>query len=102
MSTVNVNAMTEHVAAEDPTGQAILDGKIPAELAGVTEPAGGREDDIAARILDGEITNVDQIDVGETVNANYASEMLRNASKNTTTNEEEAEMARKILNGEYP
>jgi len=98
---------------EDEIRERIMNGEDP-DLFDVDAPevAGGkpvvgagskREDDIAQRILDGEITDVDNVDAGESVNKNYLVEKVRLASKTEKpVDPEEAEMVRKILNGELP
>ena len=94
------------MSEEAAMAQAIMDGLVPTLEDGAEQSKGGsredREEDIAARILDGEITDVDKIDTSESVNSTFASKALRRASQQKTVSPEEAEMARKILNGELP
>lgn len=57
--------------------------------------AGPDDDDMARRILDGEVTEVSN----GTVNADLGQRMMSVKKK---VSDEEAEMARRILDGDYP
>lgn len=59
-----------------------------------------REAEIARRILDGEINDVRLIDGGTSVNRDHMREMMKNSTTKPTASEAEAEMMRKIMNGE--
>ena len=95
--------------SEEEMRERIMNGEVPDDGAAEDMPGksdeemNAREREIMERILDGDITNVDTVDTGESVNKAFLIQQLRRKSEANESDEvdaEEEEMRRKILNGE--